>query len=385
MDLAERLRERRAEIEQATLARVHAVSDPAEIEDPEYVLGLREAVAAAFGYAIAGIDAGEGRRPPIPTQLFGQARAAARNGVSLETVLRRYFAGCSLLSDFIVREAAVGGISAEELQKLLWSVSALLDNLVVVVADEYSHELERLQPLRDPQRRRTEQVRKLLAGEPLGTTDLRYELNGWHLAMIASGPGAEGVIRDLASAVDCSHLIVSPEEGTVWAWLGGRCRVSTPEVQRLAMQRLTPKAWIALGEPGNGVEGWRLSHRQAKAAALVARRGLERNVRYADVALLSSALRDDVLARSLREIYLVPLEEERDGGETLRGTLATYLEVGRNVSSAAARLGIARQTVSVRLRAAEERIDRSLDSCAAEVEVALQLGRLTELGKSTDG
>jgi DNA-binding PucR family transcriptional regulator len=146
-----------------------------------------------------------------------------------------------------------------------------------------------------------------------------------------------------------------------------------------AEQNLPAGLFLALGEQGTGVEGWRLSHRQAKAAMAVAQRGLGRVVRYADVALLASALRDDVLASSLRDIYLAPLGNERDGGATLRETLRAYFASGRNVSSAAAKLGVTRQTVSIRLRIVEERIDRSLNSCAAETEVAL---RLRDLGES---
>ena len=108
----------------------------------------------------------------------------------------------------------------------------------------------------------------------------------------------------------------------------------------------------------------------------VVRRGRERRVRYADVALLASALGDDVLASSLHELYLAPLEGERDGGAALRRTLRAYFAAGRNVSSAAATLGITRQTVSAHLRAIEERIEDSLDNCAAETETALRLREL---------
>src|SRR5665213_761206 len=63
-------------------------------------------------------------------------------------------------------------------------------------------------------------------------------------------------------------------------------------------------AAFAVGEPGAGVDGWRLTHRQAQAALLVALRrpGGPRLTRYVDVALLASALRDDVLTSSLRDL-----------------------------------------------------------------------------------
>ena len=106
-------------------------------------------------------------------------------------------------------------------------------------------------------------------------------------------------------------------------------------------------------------------------------RGSQSLVRYADVALLASILQDDLLAISLRQLYLAPLSEERDGGSALRQTLRAYFAAERNVSSAAGALSVSRQTVVNRLHVIEERFERSLNSCAAEVEAAL---RLEDLG-----
>ncbi|HZE05289.1 MAG TPA: helix-turn-helix domain-containing protein [Solirubrobacteraceae bacterium] len=94
---------------------------------------------------------------------------------------------------------------------------------------------------------------------------------------------------------------------------------------------------------------------------------------YADVALLATALSNELLADTLRESFLAPLEAERDGGAAWRRTLRAYLDTGHNASTAAAALGVSRKTVSARLRAIEARLGRSLDSCAAELEVALAL------------
>src|SRR3954467_1944278 len=172
-------------------------------------------------------------------------------------------------------------------------------------------------------------------------------------------------------------LVRRPPAGGGRAWCGGRRRVETERVLEVAASSLPTGITLALGEPGRGVTGWRLSHQQAVAALPVALRSRERLVRYADVALLSSALRDSVLVRSLRGIYLAPLEKERDGGFVLLETLSAYFEAGRNASSAAAILGLSRNTVSVRLRAIEQRIGRTIDGCAAELETALRLTSLT--------
>jgi hypothetical protein len=87
--LVERLAARRGEIEGAALTRVQAISDPTRGQDPEYVAGLREAVAAGVDYALAAVTAPSRRRPPavaVPAPLLAQARYAARSAVPLDTV-----------------------------------------------------------------------------------------------------------------------------------------------------------------------------------------------------------------------------------------------------------------------------------------------------------
>ena len=98
-------------------------------------------------------------------------------------------------------------------------------------------------------------------------------------------------------------------------------------------------------------------------------------VRYSDVTLLASILRDDLAIASLRRLYLAPLEDRRDG-ENLRIALRAYFQAGRNVSSAAAALGLNRRTLSKRLQAAERILGRPLESLAADLEVALSLDAL---------
>ncbi len=360
------------------LARVVAVSDPAEVDDPDYASGLRGAVGAALDYGIAGIEAGEDHRPPAPSQLLDQARAAARNGVSLDTVLRRYFAGYSLLSDFVIQETERSGVlHTAELQNLLWSVSALLDGLVANVAREYSEEADvRLQSV---EQRRAHRVRRLLAGELLDTSELRYEIDAWHIALVASGQSAVGAMRGLASSLDCSLLTVTSEEQTVWVWLGSSRKLKATELlAAVELMRWPEGTLLGLGEPGRGIDGWRSTHRQASAAMSVAQHGAGKVVRYVDVALLSSVLHDEILVDALHENYLAPLAEERDGGKALRATLKAYFATGRHISSTAAALGVSRQTVSNRLQIAEQRIGRPLEAYAAEMETAL---RLEDLGK----
>ena len=370
--LAARLRARRAEIEQATLTRIHSVSDASEISEPEYAEGIRAAVGAALDHGIDAIEYGEDRAPPIPPVLLVQARLAARHGIGLETVLRRYLAGYTLLGDFLIEESAgSGSLDGSALRRLLRAQAGLFDRLFTAVSEEYSRERQAQQG--SVEQRRAERVQRLLAGELLDASELAYDFDAWHLGLIAAGPGIRERVQAFAASLDCRLLAIRRSEGTVWAWLGsGRGFASSEVDQALTSVRSSSRA-LALGEPGEGLSGWRLTHRQAKAAMTIALRGAEDCVRYADVSLLASVLQDDLLSTSLQELYIAPLLAERDGGELACRTLRAYFDAGRNVSSAAASLKLSRETVRTRLRAIEERLGATLDHRGVELEMALRL------------
>jgi hypothetical protein len=374
--LSEQLWLRRGEIEQAVLTRVQALA-ARETTDPEYMEGLRAAVSAAIAYALTAVEQGQDRSPPPPPILLAQARLAARHGVGLDTVLRRYFAGHALVGDYLVDEAERRRLPGSALRGLLRTQASLFDRLLAAVSEEYAREADNR--LGNSEERRADRVERLLAGELLDTSELSYDFEGYHIGMIASGQGAAGALEELARSLDFSPLLVRRGESTVWAWLGSR-RKSTLERDRLVAAALPAGAVLAVGAPGEGFSGWRLTHRQAKAAFPIALRGPDAFVHYTDVALLACALQDDLFSASLREQYLAPLESDRDRGETARRTLRAYFAARGNVSSAAARLDVNRHTVTSRLRVIEERLGRPIDACASELEVAL---RLRELGGST--
>jgi hypothetical protein len=376
--LLARLRKRRPEIEQAILTRVYSIADPTEAGDPAYTAGLKTAVSAALSYGLGGIEAGEAEPGPIPAELFVQARYAVRNGVSLETVIRRYFAGHTLLTDFVMQEAEESDLfRVEELQALGKIQATLVDCLIAAVSEQYQREAERKLP--SSEQRQAECVRRLLAGELPDTSRLAYDLDTQHLGAIAAGPEAQEAVRALAATLDRRLLMVQRGGGTVWAWLGAARPPDREQLDNLSASSRAFEAVIALGEPAQGLDGWRFTHRQACAALPIALRGRRPVVRYADVSLLASMLQDDVLAKSLNDLYLAPLAKSRDGGQTLRQTLRAYFAAERNVSSAAAALGVNRHTVANRICTVEERLGRPLSTCAAELEAALHLGELANM------
>jgi len=377
-----RLRERRAELVQAIFERVSGDAfGRAGAHDAEYVAGLRAAVAAAVEYVLTGVGQGEGWAGPIPVVAAEQARRAARVGVPLETVLRRYLVGHTLFERFVMDEAARSGENGipptprEVVQGALRAQAAVLDRLLETIAAEYGNELQCMG--RSPEQRRSERIGALLAGGVVEAAGLEYELEEhWHLGVIARGVGAEEVLRALARTLDRRLLCIARGEGTVWAWLGGRRALEMAALEVAVSSGPRAGVSFAVGEPAKGFEGWRLTHQQAQAALVVALRRPRVFTRYADVALLATALKDQVLARALLDIYIVPLADARGGGPVLLQTLRAYLAAERSVSSAAAALGVDRKTVASRFRTIEKRLGRTLHPCPTELEVALLLDEL---------
>jgi hypothetical protein len=371
-ELADRLRSRRGELEQALLARVYGVADPTETEDSVYLEGFRTAAAAAVDLALETIekpDAGA----PIPAPFLLQARLAARNGVRLDTVLRRYAAGQAILVDFTIasieRETA---ITSAELRTLLAASSAAFDRLLQAVGEEYAREAEVHPKARD--RSKVEVVERLMAGEMVGSPHLAYPLDGWHIGLVLEGADARHPLHDLAREVDRILLLVEPRPQVLWAWLGGGRRIETRDVVRSTL------SWgldvtLAAGEPGRGVAGWRLSHKQALAVLPFAEGAPVAVARYADKGLLASIRKDQVLVESLRALYLDPLSSDREDGDVLRHTLRAYFAADSNISSAASALQVHRQTVTSRLHTVEERLGRPISQCALELNVALELAK----------
>lgn len=370
--LAARLRERLPELQGAVATRVYAISDPREVADPGYLQGLNDAVAAAIEYRLAVLEAGERQAPDVPASLLAQARLEARDGVPLDTVLRRYFAGNALFGDFLVEEAERAEVPSAALRPLLAAQATFVDRLIAAVSEEHAREAKN-RP-RSAAERRRETVKALLAGELVDHSELGYDLDAHHLALIAKGEGAEELMRTVAGTLDRRLLAVQREEEPILAcWLGGRGPLAAAVAEAALLATAPERVFVTVGEPAEGLAGWRFSHQQAKAALPLAERRGEAVLRYADVAVLAAIAKDDLLATSLRRLYLEPLEHTRDGGRAARETLRAYFEAERNISSTAAALGVDRRTVRNRLRAVEELLGRPLTGSLADLEIALRL------------
>jgi hypothetical protein len=377
--LVERLCARRSELVAAIGARVHeAVPDPVRDRDPELVEGLRKTICAAVDYVLETIEHGQFLAGGPPPAALAQARRAARSRMALNTMLRRYLAGYATFWDFVLEEVDRIELSGEQRTALLRQASSLqasfFDLLIGSIADEYIQEVERA--TRSREQRRAELVADLLSGKISDAEELGYRLDAVHIGVIASGSGAEEALARLAGGLDAQLLVVSRGEQTLWAWLGSRRDLTGEDVERLLGEQVADGVFVALGEPAEGIDGFRVTYRQAHAAWRVAQRRPQCITRYQEVALVALALEDDAAARSLIDIYLAPLDGQRDRGATLRQTLRAYFTAEQNAASAAATLGISKRAVSYRLSAVEECLGHPVSRRHAELETALKLEEL---------
>jgi hypothetical protein len=371
-ELAQRLERRQLEIEEAILRKIAASTEPAKSDDPEHQVGMRLAVPVAVAFGVAAVREGPEETPPVPTELLIQARTAAKHRVPIDAVLQRYIAGASVFDRALLAEISSDRrFGPGAARSIVESSSFALSLLAKEVSREHSRAL-----LANPAtstEATANRLMRLLDEEPVRLHDIEYDFSATHIGAVADSTNAIGGLKQLASAAGGCLLICRPSGSLVWGWIGLRRFPSRGDLLRLARESWAAEIPLGLGEPGHGIGGWRRTHDQARIAFAHAGPGGISPTRYADVAVAHSVLQDGVLSSSLYHLYLAPLEGERDRGSVLLETLRAYFATSRNAASAAALLGVSRQTVANRLRAAEHVLNCSLADRATEIELALRM------------
>ena len=102
--LAERLKTQHQDIQCQMIARIREIPDEVPT-DAQYREGLRATVTALLDYAIKSIETAGARPIEIPSHAAEQARLAARAGIGIETVMRRYVVGSHALQGFVTEQA----------------------------------------------------------------------------------------------------------------------------------------------------------------------------------------------------------------------------------------------------------------------------------------
>ena len=226
-------------------------------------------------------------------------------------------------------------------------------------------------------------MQSLLAGavtDPVGLAELEYEIYGaWHLGLIVTGAGTAEFLRRLKQR-HVGELLSAALDANTYVWLGAQRRFTAGDLEHSPDLGLA----VAVGEPAQGLEGWRLTHYQARDAMRIALRRPDHLARYEENRLLAATVANSTLVASLEQRYLAPLRSRRDGGASLRQTLRTYIGSECNATSAAHALNVGRRAVNSRIRTAEILIGCSFRECIAELDVALRLQALDCSGAATN-
>jgi len=366
----ERWRARSPEVEEA-IVHVCQEIEPVVSGDAEGLAVLRAWARDSVDLIATVVEQGADWVPSLSPGGAAQIRYLARNGVGLDAIMRGFYAVTHLLLEFLTEE--ITDFPPEALPRLVGIQGQYGDQMMSAMLAEYEDEVARMDA--SPSKRVAECVEKLLAGKPVETAELEYDLDAWHLGIIAAGARAELFLRGLAEQLGCQLLFVQRSAETAWAWLGAKRAISLAEVERVVLSKAGGKVSLAVGELRQGADGWRLTHKEAQIALTVMLHQPQRFVRGADVVLLAAAIQDETVRRSLVDVYLGPLDESRDA-EALCETLRVYFSLDCNAASAAAALGVNRHTVLRRLLRVEKAIGRQLDTCRAEMDVALRVVQL---------
>lgn len=378
------LRSRRAEVAEAIYASIPASGlDVAVDDDAEYQAGRVAATAAIVEYSLDAIERGE-EWGPIPPALVEQTRRTARMGVRPGVLVRLYLAGHRRFMDFIREEVGWSGYTDQEavFEHLRATYHSLLEHIIASVEHEHDQERERL--TLSPEQRRIKLVRRLLVEDvdPAEHKELDYDVGAsWHLGVIANGVEGAEILRGLKLARGQKLLLVPGDDGTVWAWLGSKAKLTIAEFKRLLSANRYPNPPLAIGEPGGGLQGWRQTHEEAQVAALIARHELSGLTRCVDALPIVGALQNEALIRMYEKTYILPLNRLRKGGQPARKALLAYCKHGHNASSAGDAINASRRTVENHINDARKVLGDPLNLTALEIALWLeQLGYMAEAG-----
>jgi hypothetical protein len=201
-----------------------------------------------------------------------------------------------------------------------------------------------------------------------------FDLDRYHLALLAHGERAEQALRQLAALLERPLLLTGPRPDLRWAWISGARAFEPDEERSLAGFPAPAGITISLGLPAFGPDGFRATHRQALRTASFASGDRPALLRYEDIVVEALAGENEDDARAFVEHELQGIADDSETSRRLRETLRAYFAAEHNAACAAATLGVHEQTVANRLRSAEERLGRrSIGVRRVELELALRL------------
>ncbi|MFD0019909.1 PucR family transcriptional regulator [Streptomyces sp. NPDC058382] len=350
---------------------------------------LRMGTEAATLYALLLLaDPASGR--VVPEESLLGDREFARRRLGLDKVLRGIRVAHAALTQALMtacQERAAPSEHAEQFRRISELLFAFMDEFSSRMTAEYLAEHDRW--LASGAAAREETVRAILDGQPVREEAARellaHRLEGRHLAVIAwcdspatDTPGdLQRAAAELLHLRGCASVLVVPTgRTTVWAW--GDLHAPLPTAA--PGDYPYPEGFrFAFGSVRHGLPGFRQSHEDALRAARITElnpRGTGPVVDYPDVELPALLSVDLPALRRFVADELGALAADSPHAEQLRRTLRLYLRNERSLMAAAAQLHVARNTVTYRVKRAQELLGHELTSRLPEVMAALEAARV---------
>jgi sugar diacid utilization regulator len=326
--------------------------------------------------------------PELPLAAMEFAEVTARMGVPIGEVDKAYRVGTGALWNMwfdAARERADGGPIDELISGPTMAIHAYVNRTLDAVALRHQQVRGELHRTLRELRRRT--LLQLLDGTAEGDPDeltqtLEYRLADTHLAVLlhtADTRPPERELTALRAAVDARDSLLLQHGPRSWVmWLGRTHGFDPHQLAQLARVLTATGLTASVGEPANGLDGFRRTRRQALETARVQRAfgTTQHRVLWArEVRLETLLLADEARARDFIADELGCLGTADSSCGRLRETLLAWLATGSHVS-AAALLGVHENTVRNRVRAAEELLGTPLLGRRTELQMALRLERV---------
>ncbi|MDX6623098.1 MAG: hypothetical protein QOE75_1030 [Solirubrobacterales bacterium] len=386
-----------AELDEISAALADTIHENLDELDDDMRTWTLQSTRANLGVMVTLMREGEDPRSVVaPPEALGYAKEYVVRGLDFVLLQRAYRTAQGVFSGMILARLRAATDDPDHLADAMaffntW-IFAWIETVERQLTDVYMAERE--QWVRGAAAVRAAEVRSILAGAPIDAAAvsqrLGYELDRFHVGYVVWSEsvedrpgGAEALFGEMeqvagavAESLGARSALTVAQGRHLACWAGRR------EPQHLGDLRVPRGAGkglsVAAGTPGHGVEGFVLSHREALLASRVAHLRGDRAARaiYPEVALEALMVDDAEAAQRFSERELGPLAARDDSTLRLVATLAVFLEEGASFVRAARRLGVHTNTVTYRVRRAEELLGHPVTERQLELRVALRLARL---------
>jgi hypothetical protein len=317
-----------------------------------------------------------------PSGAVAYTQRAVQQGIPLSAILRAYRYGQMRLlnSCFAELPAMSSAETAAALIEAMNIAGVLHDRVTEQITAIYQDESARR--VRDEEAIRQQWIARLL-NEPnpdvaQAESALGYRLAGTHVAVEAWSEDAPEALNRLLPLLRRTVptiedvLVAAAGEQQQRLWLRLRT-TSGIDVAQLDKKLLRTGLRIAIGRPGEGLDGFRAT---ARTAARVKKLALSaphapRVVWFDDVAPVALLSDDPHALSAFVAVTLGGLAAADPRCELLRETLRTFLATNRSYADTAARMMFHRNTIYLRIQQATEQYGLRLDDDTLNVQLAL--------------